>query len=96
MKTFNLYRPEKEADGIAYLEADVSPVQGVLFDDGHCVVRWMTLNHSTACWPSFEDFMSIHGHEEYGTYIVWANGDKQTWRDGKLVTLNAVPARPTP
>lgn len=87
MKTFKLYRPNHEVDNVAYLEPHISPVQGVVFDDGHCVVRWMTLNHSTACWPSLKDFMSIHGHEEYGTFIVWDDGTKQTYRNDELVEL---------
>lgn len=70
-RTFKLYRPDKAPDGISYLEPTVSPLEGCLFSDGSLAVRWMTLAHSTAVWPSLKDFMAVHGHSDYGSYIVW-------------------------
>lgn len=77
-RTFKLYRPNKAADGISYLEPDVSPLEGCLFSDGSLAVRWMTLNHSTAVWPSLDDFLAIHGHADYASYIVWDDGQETT------------------
>jgi hypothetical protein len=35
----------------------------------------MTLSHSTAVWPSFDELWRIHGHDApdqpHGTVIVW-------------------------
>ncbi|SRR6266542_5694287 len=70
-RTFHLYRPYKEADGISYLDAEISPLEGCVFSDGSVAVRWLTLNHSTAVWPSLDDFLAIHGHSDYGSFIVW-------------------------
>lgn len=71
VRTFKLYRPQKEADGVTYLPPEVSPLEGCVFSDGTLAVRWLTLNGSTAVWPSLVDFLVIHGHADYGSYIVW-------------------------
>lgn len=78
-RTFKLYRPDKKADGISYLEPEVSPLEGCIFSDGSLAVRWLTLNHSTAVWPSMNDFLAVHGHSDYGSFIVWDDtGEKMT------------------
>ncbi|HJQ07960.1 MAG TPA: hypothetical protein VJ836_00600 [Candidatus Saccharimonadales bacterium] len=76
-RTFKLYRPNKAADGISYLPPEVSPLEGCLFSDGSLAVRWMTLSHSTAVWPSLNDFLAVHGHSDYGSYIVWDDTDER-------------------
>jgi hypothetical protein len=43
---------------------------GVVFHDGTTVIRWNTLAHSTAVFPSLYDLLEIHGHPEYGSEIV--------------------------
>lgn len=70
-RTFKLYRPNKAADGVSYLEPEVSPLEGCVFSDGSLAVRWMTLDHSTAVWPSLSNFLAVHGHSDYGSFIVW-------------------------
>jgi hypothetical protein len=75
-RTFKLYRPNKAADGVSYLEPNVSPLEGCVFSDGSLAVRWMTLNHSTAVWPSLQDFLAVHGHADYGSFIVWDDTGK--------------------
>ncbi len=81
-RTFKLYRPQKEADGISYLQPEVSPLEGCLFSDGSLAVRWMTLDHSTAVWPSLDNFLAVHGHSDYGSFIVWDDtGEKYTVGD---------------
>lgn len=77
-RTFSVYRrgnlsATHNADQV--LPADVPQFEGVVFSDGCCVVRWMTLSHSTAVWPSFDELWRIHGHDApdqpHGTVIVW-------------------------
>jgi hypothetical protein len=74
MRRFRVYRPSPPEgyleDGLAR-PADEVQIEGIVFSDGHCVVRWMTGNHSTAVWPSYDDFEAIHGHPEYETVVVW-------------------------
>jgi hypothetical protein len=74
MRRFRVYRsapPEGYLeDGLAR-PADEVQIEGIVFSDGHCVVRWMTGNHSTAVWSSYEDFEAIHGHPEYQTVVEW-------------------------
>lgn len=36
--------------------------EGVQFDDGICVLRWMTKTSSTAVYNSMADLEHIHGH----------------------------------
>ena len=45
--------------------------EGVVFQDGTCVLRWLTPLRSTSVWDSFIAAMGVHGHPEYGTEIVW-------------------------
>ena len=72
MKTFTGYRPSPPKDyadkGITNsgLTADY---QGVIFDDGTVVIRWMTEYRSHSVWANFSDFYQVHGHPEYGTVI---------------------------
>lgn len=37
--------------------------QGVEFDDGTCVMRWLTRYRSTVIYPSMEDLVEVHGHD---------------------------------
>ena len=80
MRAFRLYRPRPPADylpkGIARPPEEVQ-LEGIEFSDGTVVVRWLTLEHSTAVFPSFEMFRQIHGHPEYGTEIEWALGPSE-------------------
>jgi hypothetical protein len=43
---------------------------GVVFYDGTVAIRWNTLAHSTAVFPSLEDLLEIHGHPEYNSEIL--------------------------
>jgi len=45
--------------------------EGVVWSDGTCTVRWLTVNGSTEVWASFDDLMAVHGHPEYGSQIEW-------------------------
>lgn len=76
MRTFKLYRPNPPEGYVAAGQAnlpDEMQLQGVHFDDDTVVVRWFTLEHSTAIFPSWTMFEQIHGHPEYGTRIEWSD-----------------------
>ena len=74
MRRFEVYRaapPADYAETGAARPPDEVQVEGVLFTDGTVVLRWQTLAHSTAIFPTWEMFEQIHGHPEYGTVIRW-------------------------
>ncbi len=55
-------------------ESQVNPpdepqYEGVVFDNGKCVLNWLTAVSSISVWDSFHAAMEIHGHPEYGTRI---------------------------
>ena len=72
MNRFTAYRSEDLSD--THNADQVNPpeqaqFEGVVFDNGKCVINWLTAVRSIAVWDSFEDAMRIHGHPEYGTRI---------------------------
>jgi len=72
MRTFTCYRPNPPAEYFGQGAAnapDQPQFQGVIFDDGTVVLRWMTLFKSHSVWNSWTDMYKIHGHPEYGTYF---------------------------
>ena len=74
MKLFVGYRPqipEHYIDGGYGNHPDEPQFQGVQFDDGTVVVRWLTQFKSTSVWPNYEEFEAVHGHADYGTKVEW-------------------------
>ncbi len=74
MKLFTGYRPnppEEYKDGGLTNAGFTADYQGVVFDDGTVVLRWLTEYKSHSVWASYEDFDHVHGHPEYGTRIEW-------------------------
>ena len=72
MIRFKGYRAKDISDTHTALQ--VNPVheaqyEGVVFDNGKCVLNWLTAVSSISVWDSFEAAMLIHGHPEYGTRI---------------------------
>jgi len=74
MIRFQLYRTGDLSD--THNPSLVNPaaepqLEGVIFTDGNCVVRWRTEHKSTSVWNSFATFLRVHGHPEgrYGTTI---------------------------
>ncbi len=55
--------------------ADEPQFEGVVFTDGSCAIRWLTAKRSTSVWASIDDAMSIHGHPEYQSELVWHDTD---------------------
>lgn len=45
--------------------------EGVVFSDGVVAVRWLTAKRSTSIWNSIDDMLSIHGHPEYDSELIW-------------------------
>jgi hypothetical protein len=43
---------------------------GMVFSDGHVVLRWCSSHPATSTWASLEDMLAIHGHGE-DTSIQW-------------------------
>jgi hypothetical protein len=66
MKRFSLVRAV-DATGIS---GTGRVAEGVQFDDGSCVMRWLTKTRSTAYYDSIMDLQTIHGHEGQ-TVVEW-------------------------
>lgn len=74
MRRFTMYRrnvPDATHNQFQKNPSHMPQFEGVVFSDGRCVIRWLTAKGSTACWDSFEDMMTIHGHPEYGSELIW-------------------------
>ena len=50
---------------------DEPQFEGVVFEDGSCVLRWLTPLPATSVWDSFAAAMGVHGHPEYGSKVVF-------------------------
>jgi hypothetical protein len=88
MKTFTAYRPLQGKHMPHQLNApDMPQYQGVVFDDGSVAIRWLTAKKSTSVWDCLADCLDIHGHAEYGTYLVWGDGRVENYiGEGKFET----------
>jgi quinolinate synthase len=53
---------------------DEPQFEGVIFHDGKCVIHWCTAVKSISAFDTFEDMITIHGHPEYGTEIIFHDG----------------------
>lgn len=74
MNRFTAYRPNVPTETHNEDQRghpDLPQFEGVVFTDGTCVIRWCTAVASHSVWASFNDAMRIHGHPEYGTFIVF-------------------------
>ena len=70
MRLFRLNRLEDESN----VSGTGIVAQGVVFDDGTCVLRWLTQHSSTAIYGSVEEMISIHGHGGK-TVLEWLTPD---------------------
>jgi hypothetical protein len=75
MKRFTAYRQNISLRGthteLQRNPDDMPQFEGVIWTDGTVTLRWLTACKSTSVWASLFDCLSIHGHPEYGTIIVW-------------------------
>jgi hypothetical protein len=69
MKTFELHRVGDENGAPGIIAEDAAGVlgtgiiaQGVVFDDGTCALRWLTLSRSTSLYDDLKTLERIHGH----------------------------------
>ena len=82
MRMFYIIRVNDESN----ISGTGKVLNGVVFPDGQCVIRWCSSNKnaksSTAIYDSFEDFKFLHidSHPTNETKIVWhvvvENGEK--------------------
>lgn len=82
MKTAIVYRTEakslkSEVDSYNYNESDVPQFEVCVFSDGKTAQRWLTPTGSMVWWDKWEDLCKVHiyAHPDYGTKVVWNNGD---------------------
>lgn len=80
MKRFIMYRkntPSETHNSDQTNSPDIPQFEGVIFSDSKVAVRWLTAKRSVSIWDCFEDLIAIHGHPEYGSVIVWLDGERQ-------------------
>ena len=79
MKRFTAYRhniSSRETHNFYQKNPDDQPqFEGVIWSDGTVALRWLTVCGATSVWNSIEDALNVHGHPEYGTKIIWHDGD---------------------
>lgn len=82
LRTFAGYRPlppevyhEKHLTNAGIGDVLSSDYEGVVFSDGRVVIRWQTEFSSISIWDSYYSFFHVHGHPEYGTVILFADGE---------------------
>jgi hypothetical protein len=68
MRAFRLVRDEDHSgiSGIGYV------AEGVQFTDGTCAMRWTTHTCSTCLYATYDDLVTIHGHNG-STHIEWTD-----------------------
>lgn len=81
---FTAYRrqmSERDTHNELQKNADDQPqYEGVIWSDGTCTLRWLTAAKSTSMFDSFQAMINVHGHPEYGTEIVFHDGEApQAW-----------------
>ena len=74
MRRFTMYRrnlPAATHNADQANAASQPQIEGVVFSDETCAIRWLTAKRSTSVWASIDDMLAIHGHPEYGSELVW-------------------------
>lgn len=97
MKRFTAYRRNLSERGthteLQRNADDLPQFEGVIWTDGTVTIRWLTACKSTSVWNSLEDMLNIHGHPEYGTEIVWHDGDvPEEWKSKVSAWKNRSPS----
>lgn len=71
-RTFKMIRNEDESgvSGTGHV------LDGVVFPDGKCVIRWRSDSPTTTIFDTFDDFEAVHVKAHPGTSeIVWGDGE---------------------
>jgi hypothetical protein len=53
----------RDVDVTGYSGQEKIVAEGVVFDDGICVLHWRGERRSTVVWLSVEDAETVHGHD---------------------------------
>jgi hypothetical protein len=77
MKLFELRRTEDESG----ISGTGTVAQGVIFDNGTCVLTWLTEHTSVAVYASIDTVVKIHGHEGKTRIVQIADCDKRSIRE---------------
>src|ERR1017187_4125807 len=75
-RVFEVYRTEDETG----ISGSGKIIEGVVFSDGECIIRWVTATspgHSTSSFDSFGLFMAIHiaPHADNKTKTIFSDGE---------------------
>lgn len=93
IQRFTAYRRNLSERGThteAQRNADNEPqFEGVIWTDKSVTLRWLTACASTSVWKSIADCLDIHGHPEYGTEIIWHDGEAPDYWTSKLEEYQA-------
>ena len=65
MKTFHMIRDE---DVTGY-SGTGTVAEGIEFDDGTVVIRWLGQFRSTVVWDNIDHAIAVHGHDGKTTFI---------------------------
>ncbi len=90
MRRFELYRYDLPRDHIGGADApDKLRAEGIIFTDGTVVLRWLDgkIFQSTSVWHSYEAFLLVHGHPEFGSLIKFLDRTDGESEDDKKTKL---------
>ncbi len=66
MRLFQLHR-DVDSSGVSGIGV---VAEGVVFENGGCVIHWLTKESSLGIYESIDQIVKIHGHEG-NTRVVW-------------------------
>ncbi len=73
---------------------DEPQLEGVVFEDGTTVIRWLTSARSTAVFADLDSLLRIHGHMEpgskHGTELLWDTAVDNVLTEEMYAALKAV------
>jgi hypothetical protein len=81
MKLFELRRTEDESG----VSGTGTVAQGVIFDNGQCVLTWLTAHTSVAVYQSIKEVIAIHGHNGKTEVVQTVAQDAQDVWSGEKV-----------
>lgn len=77
MKTFHLQRFVDETG----ISGTGKIAEGVVFEDGTCVLRWLTEHRSTAVYENLATVEKIHGHGGKTQLVFDVDAPSNVWRE---------------
>lgn len=90
MRAFEVIRQNDETG----ISGTGKVIEGIIFSDGECVVKWVTeksLGRCVSIWPNFGSFLSIHvyPHPNNDTKIIFSDGNIMEYESGAFVEKKA-------